>query len=187
MNDFITHNKDVLTFCVPLFGALLAMCFGGVLNFRHKICIDFESRRDVAKNILQDRFVQRTSAHYSAIASESTTSGVEVEELYRRKQQRDVIQEIARDLEDSNKVARYFRWLETLSTVALRSLWASIPLSVCPLLTIWLTVPSVLQWVWSLLLVSSLVVFGAAMSGMIYLDGRFFRLVNRIIEPEPGA
>jgi hypothetical protein len=185
VSNFILQNKDVLAFFVPLFGMLLALCFGGVLNWRHKICIDYESRRDVAINILQDRYVQRTSAQHSEVADESQRSGVEVIEIYKRKKQREVIRELASTLEDSNRVKRYFRWLDLMSTLAFRSLWVSIPLSAIPLISIWIPhINPVMTLIWSTALIVSLLVFVCAISFLSYLDGRFFSLVNRIIEPE---
>jgi len=187
LSEFIANNKDILTFSIPLFGILLTLCFGGILNWRHKICIDYGGRRDVAINILQDRYVQKTSAHHSEIADESKRAGVEIVEIYKRKRQREIIRELAATLEDANKVKRYFRWLDQASLLAFRSLWVSIPLSALPLLTIWVgTVPSVVTWIWGALLALALLVFVAAVSFLSYLDGRFFRLVNRIIEPEEG-
>jgi hypothetical protein len=186
LSDFIAHNKDVLTFCIPLFGVLLGLCFGGVLNWRHKICIDYEGRRDVAINILQDRYVQKTSAHHSEIAEESRRDGVEIVEIYKRKKQREMIRELAATLEDVNRVKRYFRWLERASIWAFRSLWICLPLTLLPLLSIWFNIHSILTGIWSVILVGSLLLFVIAISLMSYLDGQFFRLVNRIIEPDEG-
>lgn len=165
---------------------LLTLCFGGVLNWRNKICIDYEGRRDVAINILQDRYVQKTSAHHSEIVEVSQREGVEIVEIYMRKKQREMIRELAATLEDSNKVKRYFRWLERCSILAFRSLWVSIPLTVLPLLSIWLSIHPILTGIWAALLGISLLLFVTAVSLMSYLDGQFFGLVNRIIEPEEG-
>jgi hypothetical protein len=97
-----------------------------------------------------------------------------------------MIRELAATLEDSNKVKRYFRWLEWCSILAFRSLWVSIPLTALPLLSIWWTIDPILTNVWATLLAVSLLLFVLAVSLMLYLDGQFFKLVNRIIEPEEG-
>jgi hypothetical protein len=186
LSDFIAHNKDVLTFCIPLFGMLLTLCFGGVLNWRHKICMDYEGRRDVAINILQDRYVQKTSVHHTEIVEESQRDRVDIVEIYKRKKQREMIRELAATLEDSNKVKRYFRWLDRGSMWAFRSLWVCIPLTTLPLLSIWITFHPILIGVWAVVLVMALLLFVIAISLMSYLDGQFFRLVNRIIEPDEG-
>jgi hypothetical protein len=186
LSDFITHNKDVLTFFIPLIGTLLSLFFGGMLNWRNKICMDYEGRRDVAINILQDRYVQKTSAHHTEIVEVSEREGIEIVEIYKRRKQREMIRELAATLEDSNKVKRYFRWLEGCSILAFRSLWVSIPLTALPLLSIWWTIDPILTNVWATLLAVSLVLFVTAVSLMLYLDGQFFKLVNRIIEPEEG-
>jgi len=163
---------------------LLSLCFGGILNWRHKICIDYEGRRDVAINILQDRYVQRTSAHHTHIIAQSENEGIEVTEIYRRKEQRVVIQDLARILDDINRIKRYFNWLDWSSLIAFRSLLVSIPLSALPLLAIWIQIPSGLTWLWTASLASSLLIFILSITSMSLLDGRFFRLVNRIIDPD---
>ena len=184
MSNFITDNKDVLTFFIPLIGTLLSLFFGGMLNWRNKICMDYEGRRDVAINILQDRYVQKTNAHHTEIVEVSEREGVDVVEIYKRKKQREMIRELAGTLEDSNRVKRYFRWLERGSILAFRSLWISIPLTALPLLSLRWSVDPILTYVWIVLLVGSLLVFVTSVSLMLYLDGQFFKLVNRIIEPE---
>jgi len=163
---------------------LLSLCFGGVLNWRHKVCIDYEGRRDVAINILQDKYVQRTSTHHSEVVAESESEGIDVIEVYKRKKQRDVIRELAAILEDINRTKRYFRWLDWASLFAFRSLLLSIPLSALPLLSIWIGISSGLVRMWAVFLIASLLVFVGSIFLLSYLDGRFFRLVNRIIEPE---
>lgn len=61
MIQFLTQNKEVIVICVSLLGVLLSLCFGGILNWRHKICFEYQSRMAVATNILRDEFVGRTS------------------------------------------------------------------------------------------------------------------------------
>jgi hypothetical protein len=184
MIEFLARNREVLTFSVALLGVLLALAFGGVLTWRHKICLDYESRRDVAINILRDRFVQRASDHYTDAADERKKKKTEVEEIYKRPEQQELIRDLAKDLEDQNRVRRYFRWLSGASQACFGCIWASIVITILAIVTIWLAVPSWLVIAWMVLLGMALVGFIGSVSLLWYLDGRFFGLVNRIIEPE---
>jgi len=123
MSQFICQNKEVLSLCVSLGGVLLTLAFGGVLNWRHKICLDYESRRDVAINILRDKFVQRTTAHYSDVADERRRKKTEVEEIYKRPEQQELIRELGRDLEAQNRVRSLFRGLSATSQVCFGCIW----------------------------------------------------------------
>lgn len=183
MKDFVIENKEVLAFIIPLIGMLLSLCFGGILNWRHKICIDYEGRRDVAINILQDRYVQQTTAHHADVLSVSHEEGIEVEEVYKRKKQREVIRELAKTLEDINRIKRYFRWLEQGSLVAFRSILLAIPLSALPLISIRFNVAGGVIWIWIVVLTGAVLLFFGSMFSLTILDGRFFKLVNRVIEP----
>lgn len=165
---------------------LLSLCFGGILNWRHKICIDYEGRRDVAINILQDKYVQRTSAHHSEVVSQSEAEGIEVAEIYKRKEQRQMIRELAATLDDINRIKRYFNWLDWSSLIAFRSLLLAIPLSALPLLSLWFRIPPSLAWTWFVFLILTLSVFAFSIFSLSIVDGRFFRLANRIIDPDEG-
>jgi len=169
---------------VSLLGVLLALAFGGVLNWRHKICLDYESRRDVAINIVRDRFVQRASAHYSDVAGERKQKKTEVEEIYKRTEQQELIRDLATDLDDQNRVRRLFRWLSVISHMSFGCIWCSVVITTLGLLAIWLTIPGWLVLTWIAALATGLGGFLASVSALWYLDGRFFGLVNRIIEPE---
>lgn len=184
MSQFIAQNKEVLSVCVSLLGILLALAFGGVLNWRHKICLDYESRRDVAINIVRDRFVQRASAHYSDVAGERKQKKTGVEDIYKRTEQQDLIRELAIDLEDQNRVRRLFRYLSLASHLSFGCIWGSVVITTLGLLSIWLTIPTWLVVTWMVALATGLCGFLGSVSVMWYLDGRFFGLVNRIIEPE---
>jgi Flp pilus assembly protein TadB len=155
-----------------------------VLNWRHKICLDYEDRRDVAINILRDKFVQRTSAHYCDVADERKRKRTEVEAIYKRREQQDLIRELASDLEDQNRVRRLFRGLSRVSQMCFGCIWGSIIVTAAGLLSTWVPVPPWLVVVWAAALGAGLIAFFASVSVLWYLDGRFFCLVNRIIEPE---
>lgn len=184
MIQFIAQNKELVTFCISLLGILLALAFGGVLNWRHRICLEFESRRDVAINILRDSFIQRTTAHYGDVADERRRKKTEVEEIYKRPEQQQLIRELAKDLENQNRVRRLYRWLSWMSHSCFACIWFSIVLTAIGILQIWLQVPSWLAAVWIVALSLGLVGFFVSVSSLWYLDGRFFDLVNTIIEPE---
>jgi len=184
MTQFIVDNKDVLYFCASVLGILLSLAFGGILSWRHKICLDYESRRDVAINILRDRFVQRTSDHYSDVADERRRQKTAVEEIYSRPEQQQLIREIGRDLEDQNRVKRLFRWLVLASQASFGFLWAAIIVVLSGIPVLWLAPPSFVWIIWAVLLGVLLLGFVASVSGMWVLDGRFFQLVHRIIKPE---
>jgi len=184
MIQFIIDNKEVLTLCVSLLGVLLSLAFRGVLSWRQKICLDYESRRDVAINILRDRFVQRTSTHYSDVARERRNQKTEVEEIYRRPEQQELIRELGKDLEDQNRVKRLFRWLVRASQAAFGCLWAAIVLLVLGIVSVWINPPFFVWVIWASIVALLLLGFVLAITAMWVLDGRFFPLVHRIIEPE---
>lgn len=184
MIQFIIDNKELLTLCVSLLGVLLSLAFGGVLSWRQKICLDYESRRDVAINIVRDRFVQRTSSHYSDVARERRQQKTEVEAIYRRPEQQQLIRELGKDLEDQNRVRRLFCWLVRASQAAFGCLWAAIVLLLVGIASIWFNPPHFVWVVWAAVVALLLLGFIVAVSAMWVLDGRFFPLVHRIIEPE---
>lgn len=184
MMQFIIDNKEVLSFCVSVFGILLSLAFGGILTWHHKICLDYESRRDVAINILRDRYIQRASTHYSDVANERRSRKTEVEEIYSRPAQQLLIQDLAHDLEDQNRVKRLFRWLALVSLISFGLIWSAIIFVLTGILSIWFKPPSFLIILWFVVLIVLLIGFIVSVSAMWVLDGRFFRLVHRIIEPE---
>jgi len=91
---------------------------------------------------------------------------------------------LARDLEDQNRVRRLFRWLSAMSHTCFGCIWGSIVITTAGLLSVWLSVPGWLVVIWVVVLALALLGFIGSISSMWYLDGRFFSLVNRIIEPE---
>jgi|GEM_PF-5474729 len=184
MIQFIEDNKEVLSFCVSALGILLSLAFGGILSWRHKICLEYESRRDVAINILRDRFVQRTSSHYLHIAEELRGQETAVEEIYKRPEQQQLIRQLGEDLEDGNRVRRLFSWLVLASQTSFGLLWGAIILVVAAIAILWTTPPPFVWIAWGVVLGVLLLGFVMSVSAMWALDGRFFRLVHRIIEPE---
>lgn len=184
MIQFIVDNKEILSFCGSALGILLSLAFGGVLSWRQKICLDYESRRDVAISILRDRYVQRASNHYSDVAEERKRQKTAVEEIYKRPEQQQLIRELARDLEDQNRVKRLFRWLGQASQASFGFLWAAIIVIVIGLATLWVNPPFFVWVIWAVLLGALLIGVIVSVTVMWALDGRFFRLVHRIIEPE---
>lgn len=184
MTQFIIDNKEVLSLCASALGILLSLAFGGILSWRHKICLDYESRRDVAINILRDRYVQRTSAHYSDVAEERRRGKTAVEEIYKRPESQELIRELGRDLEDQNRVRRLFRWLAAASQACFGLLWGAIIMVGIGIGTVWAK-PSLFLWaIWASVLALLMVCFAVAVTVLWTLDGKFFRLVHRIIEPE---
>lgn len=184
MNQLFIDHKEILIFCVSALGILLSLAFGGILSWRHKICLEYESRRDVAINILRDRFVQRTSDHYADIADELRQDQAAVEEIYKRCEQQTLIRELAKDLEDQNRVKRIFRWLDMASLASFGCLWGAIVVVLIGVLSIWIKPPFSLVVTWSSLLGLLMTGFVSSVTIMFILDGRFFRLVHRVIEPE---
>jgi len=183
MTKFLFDNKEILSFCVSAFGILLSLAFGGILSWRQKICLDYE-RRDVAINILRDRFVQRTSNHYSDVADELKLQKITVEEIYKRPQQQELIRQLAKDLEDQNRVRRLFRWLVRASQASFGFLWTAIITVVLGIAIAWIG-PALFVWVaWAVVFGLLMLGFVGSVSAMWVLDGRFFSLVHRIIEPE---
>jgi len=184
MREFIINNKEALSFCGSLLGILLSLVFGGILSWRQKICLDYESRRNVAINILGDRFVQRISNHYSCVADERKRQKTPVEDIYSRPEQQSLIRELAKDLEDQNRVKRLFHWLVMASQASFGLLWAGIILVLVWIFYLWFVPPFFVWVIWSVILSVLLVGFIIAVSAMWFLDGQFFQLVHRIIEPE---
>lgn len=184
MMQELLENIEVITFYVSLLGILLAFCFRGILVWRQKICFDYESRRNVAISVLRDQFVQRFSAHYSEVADERRRKKTEIEEIYRRPEQQDMIRELSATVKTRNQVQQCFHSLDRASFIAFNSLWTSIVLAASSLLNLWLSIPPWLAYLWGLVLGISVVSSIVSVSLMCYLDGRFFRLVNGIIRPE---
>ncbi|TKJ41865.1 hypothetical protein CEE37_04665 [candidate division LCP-89 bacterium B3_LCP] len=184
MNEFIIDNKEVLSICTSLAIMLLSLAFGGILAWRHKICLEYESQKNVAISILNDRFVQRTSVHYSDIEEERERDKTSIEEIYKRPGQQQLVRELGRDLEDQNRVKRYFRWLVKVSGASFGFLWAAIILIVVAVALLWAESPFAVWVIWLLLLGTLLVGFFSSITAMWMLDGRFFKLVHRVIEPE---
>ena len=184
MIQFIVDNKEVLSFCTSALVILLSLAFGGILSWRHKICLDYSSRRDVAINILRDKFVQRASNHYSDVAEERRRQKTAVEEIYQRPEQQQLIRELGRDMEDQNRVKRLFRWLVLASQTSFGLLWGAIILIVVGFAALWLNPPFFVWIVWASLLGVLIFGFFLSVTAMWILEGRFFPLVHRIIEPE---
>lgn len=185
MTQFLTDNKEIIAFVFSLLGMLLTFFFRGLLEWRHKICFDYDSKRDVAINILQDRFVQQSVRHHEEVAREQKNGMTEIQEIYKRPEQVKLIQSWAINLDVINRVKRYFRFLNLCSRWALYTVWISILLTPCPLINIWSPISSkVIQIAWIVLLIISLVALILFVSFMLIFDGRFFNLVNSIIEPE---
>ena len=184
MIQFIVNNKEVLSLCGSVLGILLSLAFGGILTWRHKICLEYESRRDVAINILRDKFVQRTSNHYSDVAEERRRQKTAVEEIYKRPEQQELIRELGRDLEDQNRVRSLFRWLVLSSQASFGFVWAAIILVIIGVGSIWIRPPFFACVIWIVLLVVLLLGFLSSITIMWIIDGRFFELVHRIIDPE---
>ncbi len=184
MIQFISDNREVLAFCLSGLGVLLSLAFGGILSWRHKICLEYESRRDVAITILRDRFVQRTSKHYSDIADELAAEKTAVDDIYGRPEQQQLIKELGKDLEDKNRVRHLYSWLVLASQASFGFLWFSILLIFVAFGILWLVPPRAVWIAWGVILGLLVVGFFCSVSAMYLLDGRFFRLVHRIIEPE---
>jgi len=184
MIQFIVDNKEILSFCASALGILLSLAFGGILSWRHKICLDYESRRGVAINILRDRFVQRTSNHYLDVAKERKRQKTAVEEIYKRPEQQQLIRELGRDLEKQNRVRRLFRWLSLSSQASFGFVWASIVVVVLGIPILWVSLPFFVWVIWAVLLGVLVLGFIASVTGMWVLAGRFFKLVHSIIVPE---
>lgn len=184
MSQFIVDNKEILSFCASALGILLSLAFGGILSWRHKICLEYESRRDVAINILRDRYVQRTSNHFADVAEEHERKETPVEEIYKRPEQQQLIRELGRDLEDQNRVRRLFRWLAAASQASFGFVWAAIVVVVLGIAILWINPPFFVWVTWAVILGVLVLGFVACVTAMWILDGRFFQLVHRIIEPE---
>jgi hypothetical protein len=74
--------------------------------------------------------------------------------------------------------------LAASSQISFGCIWGSIVVALSGILGVWFKVPSWGVVIWMVLLSAALIGFVVAVSLMWYLDGRFFSLVNRIIEPE---
>jgi hypothetical protein len=166
MSQFIMANKEVLSFCASALGILLSLAFGGILRWRHKICLDYESRRDVAINILRDRFVQRTSDHYSDVANERRRQRTAVEEIYKRPEQQQLVRELGRDLVDQNRVKHLFRWLVLASQASFGFLWVAIIIVIVGIVILWINVPCFVWITWAALLGLLLLGFFGSVSAM---------------------
>lgn len=184
MIDAIVANKEFSTLAIAGIAVLVSLFFGGFRGWRHKICFEYESRRDVAITVINDSFVQRTSKHYKDIDTERRKNKTEVEAIYRRPEHQQLIRNLAADLDDANTVRRAYNWLNRLSALANDSLWYAL---VACIVAIALVMYLPLQWLMTLLtfiIVTLTLLFISCVSLMCYWDRRFFNLVHRIIEPE---
>jgi len=186
MMQFIVDNKEFLSLAISVLGVFLSLAFGGILGWRQKICLEYQSQRDVALNILRDNYVQRTSIHYSDVVKERRIKRTEIEDIYRRPEQQTLIRELAKDLEDQNRVKRLFRWLASASQITFGFIWFTIIFVLIGILSIWVAVPYFLVVTWLSILGILVLSFAVSVSLMWVLDGLFFQLVHRIIEPEGG-
>lgn len=184
MSQFLIDNKEILSLSASVLGILLALGFGGIRSWRNSICLNYESRRKVAINILRDKFIQKTSAHFVDVADEQKREQTEVTDIYKRPEQQSLIRELAKDLEDQNRVRRRFKWLDFASQASFGFIWFAIIIVIIGISSIWFNPPSVLVFIWTLLLGFALVGFIVSVSVMWFLDGWFFSLVHRIIEAE---
>ncbi|MGA8429506.1 MAG: hypothetical protein WB729_06770 [Candidatus Sulfotelmatobacter sp.] len=184
MNAFLSQNKEVLTFSFSFLTILLTFFFRGIWEWRQKICFGYDSKRDVAVSILHDTFIHEATAHYEKMADGAGFDAEEAAEIYKKPESQIIISGLALSLEKSNRVKRYYTFLDGSSRWAINSLWACIVLVACPIANIWLTVPAALVWIWVLLLLAVLAVFISSVSILLYFDSRFFRIVNNIIKPE---
>lgn len=184
MIQFVLENKEILSICISLSGVLLTLAFGGVLGWRHKICFEYESKRSVAINILRDRYIQSTTTHHTDVVHECIKKKTDVGEIYKRPETQKYIQQLAKDLGDQNRVRRLFRWLMSASYASFGCIWTSIIVTLLSLISIWISVPIWLLLIWSMLFGAAILGFIASISFMYYLDGKFFKLVNGIIETE---
>lgn len=184
MNAFLSQNKDVLTFSFSLLTILLTLFFRGIWEWRQKICFSYDSKRDVAVSILHDRFILEATAHYERMSEGAGPDAEEAAEIYKKPESQIIISGLALSLEKSNRVKRYYTFLDGSSRWAINTLWGCIVLAACPIANIWLTVPVAIVWIWILLIVLALAVFITSVSILLYFDSRFFRIVNNIIKPE---
>src|SRR6266852_1191099 len=183
MSAFLSQNKEVLTFSFSFLSILLIFFFRGIWDWRHKICFDYCSKRDVAVSILHDTFIHEATAHYERMSEAVVLEAAEAAEIYKRPESQTIISGLALRLEKSNRVKRYYTYLDGSSRWAVNSLWACIVLAACPIANIWLSVPTAVAWIWVLSLLAVLAAFLASVSILLYFDSRFFRIVNNIIKP----
>ena len=118
------------------------------------------------------------------MADERRRHKTAVEEIYKRPEQQHLTRELAKDLEDQNRVRRLFEWLAWASQVSFGLLWASIIMVLVGVASVWVSPPFFLLVAWGVLLALLLLGFIICVTLMWFLDARFFRLVHRIIEPE---
>ena len=78
MNSFLAQNKEVLAFSFSLLGILLTFFFRGIREWRKTICLDCDSKRDVAVSILHDTFIHEATAHYQDVGNAVLQEGGEV-------------------------------------------------------------------------------------------------------------
>ena len=95
-----------------------------------------------------------------------------------------MIRQLAKALEDQNRVKRLFRWLVSASQASFGLLWGAVIAILFALAAFWVNPPPILCLVWAITLGALLLGFVVAVTLMWVLDGRFFQLVHRIIEPE---
>ena len=184
MTEFLTQNRDLLTFIFYVCTILITFFFRGLRQWRKEICFDYESKREVARNILNDHFVQRTTKHHQEVDLERQTGEVDVSEIYGRPEEQHFYKELASTLDKSNRVNRYYRYLDKASKFSGYFVWIAFIITLTGILSIWYNIPEVLISIWVITLGLDILLVILSVTVLIVLDGRFFSLVNKIIQPE---
>ena len=186
MIQFIVDNKEILSFCVCVLGILLSLAFGGIRSWRSEICRSEKcwGDRDVAVNILSDRYTQRMCSQYLDIADERKRRKTDVAEIYRRPEQQQLMRELSKDLSDQERVKRLYSWLELASVASFGCIWGAIIVIVIGLAIVCIRPPISVWVIWAILLAVLVIGFVVSVTIMWILDGRFYRLVHRIMERE---
>lgn len=181
---FYQENADTITFTFSAAGILLAFLFRVAQDYRHKICFDYESKRNVAISILQDRFVQRITAHIEEVDKERESGDTELSQIYKRPGQINLIKNVSLCGEDISRIKRYFRHLDLISKWTVILVWLSFIFSLGPVINIWVAIQDVLVVrIWFVTFTLALLSWVFLFSVALYADGRFLSLANSIIEP----
>lgn len=168
MTDFFSQYRDM----IGIIGILITFFFRSIWAWRQKICFEYKSKKDVAISILRDKIVQR------------------IEELRKvSKRGKDTYQQLEKEdflniIKKMNSVNNCFGCLDKSSQWAIISLWISIVAIMIYLVSIWFSWSAFFKWLLSITFIVAIIFFLGVISLMIFIDGRFFRLVNKVIEPE---
>jgi len=185
MIDFFNQNREAISFILSFLGILITFLFRVLLNWRHKICFEYASKRDVSISIVQEKFVREVTKHYETVSFEKEKQDTSIDEIYKRPEQRGLINSFSKFGENISKIKRWFRKLDFCSSLSLFVVLGLVILFLLLIIYLWIhLLTTLITIIWAILFSIFCLLLVFLTGYMLFLDSKFFKLVNDIIEPE---